>query len=1742
LAQSLTKSSASLVAAGGDLAEAAALTATANAIIQDADSVGTALKTTSLRLRGTDVKVLEEEGLDSEGAVTSKSKLQGKVKALSGVDILTATGEYKSTYEILVQIAEVWESMNDMDQAALLELIAGKRNSSVVAAILQNPEELKKAFEDANDASGSALRENEKYLDSIQGKIDQFNNATQTMWSNFLDDDVVKFVVELGTELIRIIDKVGLLNSLVLVFAGSKLIPWILQAVTGMGTFGESLKYVGMMMTSVNGTGAALIPTIVAQTQALWAGSAGANVFTLSLKTLGIAFKALMATPLGWFLAIAAAIALTVHLFDVFTTTTAELKEELEDLQAELQDIKSDLEAVNSELETTNDRMAELLAKDTLSFVEEEELKALRERNEELQREIDLLKLKEKQTKQDTANKFVETMGSDLGPRDFWAEYKKDGEKIRKVKWWDYIIDLQETATPNWTRASEGEYIQQQIERYRELQTEIDAKEDEILESDGTDKKSKKKREKLEKQKKKLEDEAREIEGYINGKTTEFDKLSEGLDYGISDETDVWLDYINNMRDKWAITSGGDNAKTNALNRIFNKDENAAISRSIDGYIGALKNGDTSAKSSIENIIKNNKDLVEDIEATGLSVEDAVDYFTSFSSGIGNTVEEITSRYQKGIDALGKYKGAATDIIAEFTDEDGVVEKITWGSLFDDNGNAIDTQISKVLQGADETARKEFARIAEAVNEGKMSVDNAMKSFSTSGVQAGYKLLENAVVEINSDIFKDLGDEISGLIDTFEEFGSALESVAKSIELVAQAEAEMAYSGHLSVETALELINSTEDWNKVLKVENGNITLVDGAMDILAQSKLNQIKTNLQLALSEAQAGLEQARLAESSGEVAKTLEESTTESVRQLAANMEYLSTLIGEFLAGNFLGAGSAAASAKQKSLDATTYQKTSTTSSMSVADWEEKVSNIEAKLGILESVDTTGEFENNYYSNKVSGGNGTKEEVTKSKWDELIDKYERELALIINERDLVQAEIDKAEANGGQASKEMYDDLIRLQLEEKKLLEDKKAELEAYLAEYGDSIDPETWTEYNDEINATAVAIKECTTNIYDFAQSLRDIDMHYFEQATEEISRLAEEIDFVMGLFEDEEMSDEAGNWTEAGITKINLLRDQMTAYAGLAKMWGDRLTELQGMTKGENGLYAFDEKTKNDIAADFESMFNSGKIDKATYDAYMQQLNDAWTAGGFSEEIYNEWVNEAEDGMRDAISGQKDTRDKLLDMWDEYIDKIEEGVQKEIEAYEDLINAQKEELDAARELHDFRKQVANDSKDIQELERRIASLSGSTAASDVAERRKLQAQLRDKQGELDDRYYDHAHDARSNALDDEANAFAEAKNRYVENMREAAKDTEWVVNEMLTNGIFNADVANAFLTRIHDTYNVPLSPELTGPWAAAATEAEKFKNQVGIIAGEGIPPSVTMISDDIRNKLATNDANNPWNQAITMADKYADFLTDNEFSLDNKDMTTFEGQINSIISKWKAVKTAADNAYAAQNRTYNVGGDPNVGAEPDDDGEGTQKKYYTTATLNLGSGHVLTTTQSADTKTAAESAAKTDILRQYADFHERRGVSQEQYESFWKKQWQKKVEYNTQYYAKGTTGTPRDEWTITDELGPELTMYATPEGTLSFMRAGSTVVPAEITKNLVEWGQFTPDALNLGGGVNVNMINNAVNKPEFNFAFDALVKAENITEETLPAVKKFITQELNRFTKELNYALKGKGAR
>jgi hypothetical protein len=145
----------------------------------------------------TSVEILEEMGEETDGVVESTSKLQEKLKALTGVDILTDSGAYKDTYTILKEIGAVWQDMESLDQSAALELMAGKNRANTLSAILNNTEDLEDAYNDALHAEDSALKENEAYLNSIQGRIDLLNNSVQTMWMNTLDSDAVKWVVNL---------------------------------------------------------------------------------------------------------------------------------------------------------------------------------------------------------------------------------------------------------------------------------------------------------------------------------------------------------------------------------------------------------------------------------------------------------------------------------------------------------------------------------------------------------------------------------------------------------------------------------------------------------------------------------------------------------------------------------------------------------------------------------------------------------------------------------------------------------------------------------------------------------------------------------------------------------------------------------------------------------------------------------------------------------------------------------------------------------------------------------------------------------------------------------------------------------------------------------------------------------------------------------------------------------------------------------------------------------------------------------------------------------------------------------------------------------------------------------------------------------------------------------------------------------------------------------------------------------
>lgn len=132
IGDALQRSAAAMNAAGNTLEETAALVAAANTVVQNPDSVGTTLKTVSMFLRASKVEA-EEAGESTECMANSVSELRDQLIALTNgrVDILTDAGQYKGTYEILRDIASVWDDIvanQGTDSAAILELIGGKRN------------------------------------------------------------------------------------------------------------------------------------------------------------------------------------------------------------------------------------------------------------------------------------------------------------------------------------------------------------------------------------------------------------------------------------------------------------------------------------------------------------------------------------------------------------------------------------------------------------------------------------------------------------------------------------------------------------------------------------------------------------------------------------------------------------------------------------------------------------------------------------------------------------------------------------------------------------------------------------------------------------------------------------------------------------------------------------------------------------------------------------------------------------------------------------------------------------------------------------------------------------------------------------------------------------------------------------------------------------------------------------------------------------------------------------------------------------------------------------------------------------------------------------------------------------------------------------------------------------------------------------------------------------------------------
>ena len=185
----LERSSAAMYAANNSIQETLALESAAVQITRNAENTGTAFRTISMRIRGYDEETeeLSEEYENLSGKIADLTKT---AKTPGGISLFTDKDKqtFKSTYQLLKDISEIWDDLTDKQQAQLLEKLAGKRGGQVLSGILgkENFAEVERAMGEILQSAGSADAEMEIIQDSIEYKI----NAIKQSWVGFLQEAI----------------------------------------------------------------------------------------------------------------------------------------------------------------------------------------------------------------------------------------------------------------------------------------------------------------------------------------------------------------------------------------------------------------------------------------------------------------------------------------------------------------------------------------------------------------------------------------------------------------------------------------------------------------------------------------------------------------------------------------------------------------------------------------------------------------------------------------------------------------------------------------------------------------------------------------------------------------------------------------------------------------------------------------------------------------------------------------------------------------------------------------------------------------------------------------------------------------------------------------------------------------------------------------------------------------------------------------------------------------------------------------------------------------------------------------------------------------------------------------------------------------------------------------------------------------------------------------------------------------
>lgn len=573
-----------------------------------------------------------------------------------------------------------------------------------------------------------------------------------------------------------------------------------------------------------------------------------------------------------------------------------------------------------------------------------------------------------------------------------------------------------------------------------------------------------------------------------------------------------------------------------------------------------------------------------------------------------------------------------------------------------------------------------------------------------------------------------------------------------------------------------------------------------------------------------------------------------------------------------------------------------------------------------------------------------------------------------------------------------------------------------------------------------------------------------------------------------------------------INRLGYLKDETQSLIDL--MDNEDMVADPTKRKYKNGTIEY--WTASDVKWTEEGIASLGlyaqqmEIAEYTSKQYAKAIDDLrkdYNAGKYSENEYLEKLNELKEAQYDSIEAYHEAQDAIVELNKARIDSIKNGIEKEIDAYSELIDKKKEELSAEKDLHDFQKTVLEQSKDVADIERKLAALSTDNSASAIAQRKKLEQELAEAKEALNETYYDRSIEQQQEALDNELENFQERKNLEIEKWDEYLEDVETIVAESL--GIVQANATGVMntLSATAAEYDLTVSDAITSPWRDGELAVSDYQTTFDTVIS-----STTDQLETLKNK---------WQEVIDKMVKAGEtnVTAINKENANYAAATNLIEKANQISSQ---VKSAANNnsssstpAAVTQSKAA-----PSVG--------GTVKVKTTATHFASKSGNAKMASFIPGGSYTVYQVSGDQVL-----------IGKNGAYTGWIKL------TDIQGYAKGTTSLNKSGLVNIDELGEELVIGAR-NGRLTYLEKGSGVIPADITANLMSWGELNPqEVLDRNRPViapSQNVINNNT-EIHIDSSVGELIHVEHLDGGNLNEINKFIDKAWDKKMQGLNNAIK-----